>query len=132
MIRIAQDFKDFAKWPTFPQLWVNGQLFGGIDILQELHNGDDGAEGDGAGDEEAGGELEAHVGCTRAPHAAPLYRPLPNSARILDRARRRARRRAKQQDGTLCAPNKQPLHRTWNLLRSREARRRSGGIIVGS
>jgi monothiol glutaredoxin len=27
----------YAKWPTFPQLWVGGELVGGCDIVTELH-----------------------------------------------------------------------------------------------
>lgn len=27
----------FANWPTFPQLWVNGELVGGCDIVCEMH-----------------------------------------------------------------------------------------------
>lgn len=26
-----------GNWPTFPQLWVNGELVGGCDIITELH-----------------------------------------------------------------------------------------------
>ncbi len=26
-----------ANWPTFPQIYVNGELIGGCDILVELH-----------------------------------------------------------------------------------------------
>lgn len=26
----------YANWPTFPQLWVNGELIGGCDIVMEL------------------------------------------------------------------------------------------------
>lgn len=25
--------KEYADWPTFPQLWVNGELVGGLDIV---------------------------------------------------------------------------------------------------
>lgn len=28
----------YAKWPTFPQLWVDNKLIGGYDILYQLHN----------------------------------------------------------------------------------------------
>lgn len=28
----------FANWPTFPQLWVNGELIGGCDILIDMYN----------------------------------------------------------------------------------------------
>ena len=27
----------FAKWPTFPQLWVRSELIGGCDIVTEMH-----------------------------------------------------------------------------------------------
>lgn len=26
----------YANWPTFPQLWVNGELVGGCDIICEM------------------------------------------------------------------------------------------------
>lgn len=26
----------YAKWPTFPQLWVKGELLGGSDIIEEM------------------------------------------------------------------------------------------------
>lgn len=27
-----------ANWPTFPQLYVNGELVGGCDIVTEMHS----------------------------------------------------------------------------------------------
>jgi monothiol glutaredoxin len=31
----------YADWPTFPQLYINGELIGGCDIIMELYeNGD--------------------------------------------------------------------------------------------
>jgi monothiol glutaredoxin len=27
----------YAEWPTFPQLWVDGELVGGCDIITEMH-----------------------------------------------------------------------------------------------
>jgi len=27
----------YANWPTFPQLWVNGELIGGCDIVTEMY-----------------------------------------------------------------------------------------------
>lgn len=27
----------YANWPTFPQLWVKGELIGGCDIVMEMH-----------------------------------------------------------------------------------------------
>ncbi|KAB8231969.1 PICOT family protein [Aspergillus alliaceus] len=32
---VRQGLKEFAEWPTFPQLWVNGDLIGGLDIVKE-------------------------------------------------------------------------------------------------
>ncbi|KAK8085606.1 monothiol glutaredoxin-5 [Apiospora hydei] len=32
---VRQGLKEFADWPTFPQLWVNGELVGGLDIIKE-------------------------------------------------------------------------------------------------
>jgi monothiol glutaredoxin len=34
---IRANLPKYANWPTFPQLWVNGELIGGSDILQEMH-----------------------------------------------------------------------------------------------
>ncbi|MEO0444425.1 MAG: Grx4 family monothiol glutaredoxin [Pseudomonadota bacterium] len=27
----------YAEWPTFPQLWIKGELVGGCDIITEMH-----------------------------------------------------------------------------------------------
>lgn len=27
----------YANWPTFPQLWINGELIGGSDIILEMY-----------------------------------------------------------------------------------------------
>jgi len=35
--QIREGLKKFSNWPTYPQLYVDGQLVGGIDICQELH-----------------------------------------------------------------------------------------------
>ncbi len=29
--------KEYSDWPTFPQLYVDGELVGGCDIVTELH-----------------------------------------------------------------------------------------------
>jgi Grx4 family monothiol glutaredoxin len=34
--KLRDAVKDFSDWPTFPQLFVEGQLFGGADIIDEL------------------------------------------------------------------------------------------------
>lgn len=33
---IRQGLKTYSNWPTYPQLYVNGELVGGLDILKEL------------------------------------------------------------------------------------------------
>ncbi|XP_063963368.1 glutaredoxin-3-like [Lytechinus pictus] len=33
---VRQGLKTFSNWPTFPQLYVNGELIGGLDIVKEL------------------------------------------------------------------------------------------------
>ena len=33
---IRQGVKEYSEWPTFPQLYVNGELVGGCDIITEL------------------------------------------------------------------------------------------------
>ncbi|PMD56347.1 monothiol glutaredoxin-like protein-3 [Hyaloscypha bicolor E] len=32
---VRQGLKEYADWPTFPQLWVEGELVGGLDIVKE-------------------------------------------------------------------------------------------------
>jgi len=30
--------KQYSNWPTYPQLYVNGELIGGCDIIVEMYN----------------------------------------------------------------------------------------------
>ncbi|MCM2330509.1 monothiol glutaredoxin [Geopseudomonas sagittaria] len=34
---IRASLPKYANWPTFPQLWVGGELVGGSDIILEMH-----------------------------------------------------------------------------------------------
>jgi monothiol glutaredoxin len=34
---IFENLPRYADWPTFPQLYINGELVGGCDITLELH-----------------------------------------------------------------------------------------------
>ncbi|MGQ0752145.1 MAG: Grx4 family monothiol glutaredoxin [Betaproteobacteria bacterium] len=34
---IRQGIKDYANWPTIPQLYVNGEFVGGCDIMIEMY-----------------------------------------------------------------------------------------------
>jgi len=34
---IRQGVKEYSNWPTIPQLYINGELVGGCDIMTELY-----------------------------------------------------------------------------------------------
>ncbi|WP_419813286.1 Grx4 family monothiol glutaredoxin [Bacterioplanoides sp.] len=34
---IRENLPKYANWPTFPQLWVKGELVGGCDIITDMH-----------------------------------------------------------------------------------------------
>ena len=34
---IRSTLPEYSKWPTFPQVFINGKLVGGCDIVHELH-----------------------------------------------------------------------------------------------
>jgi monothiol glutaredoxin len=34
---IRQGIKDYANWPTIPQLYINGEFVGGSDIMMEMY-----------------------------------------------------------------------------------------------
>ncbi|HEX4859038.1 MAG TPA: Grx4 family monothiol glutaredoxin [Usitatibacteraceae bacterium] len=34
---IRQGIKEYANWPTIPQLYVNGEFVGGADIMREMY-----------------------------------------------------------------------------------------------
>lgn len=34
---IRQGIKEYANWPTIPQLYIDGEFIGGCDITEELH-----------------------------------------------------------------------------------------------
>ena len=34
---IRQGIKEYANWPTIPQLYVNGEFVGGSDIVKEMY-----------------------------------------------------------------------------------------------
>ena len=41
---IRAELPKYANWPTFPQLWVKGELIGGCDIVLEMHKNGELAE----------------------------------------------------------------------------------------
>ncbi|HEX7638929.1 MAG TPA: Grx4 family monothiol glutaredoxin [Burkholderiaceae bacterium] len=34
---VRQGIKEYANWPTIPQLYINGEFIGGSDILMEMY-----------------------------------------------------------------------------------------------
>lgn len=38
---VRRALPEFADWPTFPQLWVGGELVGGCDIVTDMHARDE-------------------------------------------------------------------------------------------
>ena len=34
---IRDGLKEYSNWPTFPQLYLDGKLIGGCDIVRDLH-----------------------------------------------------------------------------------------------
>jgi monothiol glutaredoxin len=34
---LREGLKEHSRWPTYPQLYVDGKLVGGCDIVRELH-----------------------------------------------------------------------------------------------
>jgi monothiol glutaredoxin len=54
--RIRQQLSELSNWPTIPQLFVNGELIGGADIVAEMYES---------------GELAETLGVDGQPGAAP-------------------------------------------------------------
>merc|ERR1719243_554070 len=38
---IRQGLKKFSNWPTYPQVYVKGELLGGLDVCKELAENDE-------------------------------------------------------------------------------------------
>ncbi len=53
---IRAELPKFADWPTFPQLWIEGELVGGCDIIMEMYQQ---------------GELQQIISDVAARHPAP-------------------------------------------------------------
>jgi monothiol glutaredoxin len=67
--RIRQELSDLSQWPTIPQLFVDGELVGGCDIVMEMYQS--GELQQTLGIEGAGGEQSP----TAEPEAAPREAP---------------------------------------------------------
>jgi monothiol glutaredoxin len=53
---LRQGIKDFANWPTIPQLYVKGEFLGGCDIVREMFQS---------------GELQQHLTANGVPVRQP-------------------------------------------------------------
>lgn len=38
---VRQGLKELSKWPTYPQVYVKGELIGGLDIVKEMKESGD-------------------------------------------------------------------------------------------
>ncbi|XP_014748194.1 PREDICTED: glutaredoxin-3 [Sturnus vulgaris] len=63
---VRQGLKEFSSWPTYPQLYVSGELIGGLDIVKEL---------------EASGELDTI--CPKAQKLEDRLKSLINKAPVM-------------------------------------------------
>lgn len=34
---VREKLKEYANWPTYPQLWIGGELVGGCDIITQMY-----------------------------------------------------------------------------------------------
>jgi monothiol glutaredoxin len=58
--RIRQELSALSNWPTIPQLFIEGELVGGCDIVTEMYES---------------GELQQALGVEQVPEAAPEPEP---------------------------------------------------------
>ncbi|HEY3945004.1 MAG TPA: Grx4 family monothiol glutaredoxin [Solirubrobacteraceae bacterium] len=58
--RIRQELSELSNWPTIPQLFVDGELVGGCDIVTEMYQS---------------GELQQALGVEDAPAEEPVQEP---------------------------------------------------------
>jgi monothiol glutaredoxin len=58
--RIRQELSALSQWPTIPQLFVNGELVGGCDIVTEMYES---------------GELAEALGVQQPPATEPVEQP---------------------------------------------------------
>ena len=45
LFQVRQELKKYSEWPTYPQLYVKGELIGGLDILKEMSESADAVGG---------------------------------------------------------------------------------------
>ncbi len=67
--RIRQELSGLSNWPTIPQLFVNGELVGGCDIVMEMYESGELAEALGV---QAPAQAPDHAPQAAEPGAPPL------------------------------------------------------------
>ena len=65
--RIRQELSALSNWPTIPQLFVDGELVGGCDIVSEMYQSGELAQTLGIEAPEAEAETAAPAGSDQAP-----------------------------------------------------------------
>jgi len=68
---IRASIKDFSQWPTIPQLYIEGEFFGGCDIVKEMYES---------------GELHQALGLPTTPSTAPEITVTDEAAGVLRHA----------------------------------------------
>jgi monothiol glutaredoxin len=68
---VRTGMKEYSDWPTFPQLFVNGEFVGGADIVRQMHES---------------GDLERKLGALVAAPKAPAIAISPRAERELSAA----------------------------------------------
>jgi monothiol glutaredoxin len=68
--RIRQELSAHSNWPTIPQLFVNGKLVGGADIVAEMY--ETGELADVLGVEQPSADEQPQPPAAEAPQSAPL------------------------------------------------------------
>ena len=69
---LRNGLKEFSNWPTFPQLYVKGELVGGCDIIREMYeSGELDAIAERQGHSQAG-RLRLAAAATRPPRSPPV------------------------------------------------------------
>jgi len=68
---IREGIKEYGQWPTIPQLYVDGELVGGSDIIEQMHNS---------------GELHEVLGVPAPDRTPPTLEITPTAAEAIARA----------------------------------------------
>ena len=68
--RIRQELSGLSEWPTIPQLFIDGKLIGGHDIVMEMY--EDGSLADALGVEQPEEDDTPEAPAAGSPDSAPL------------------------------------------------------------